>query len=73
MKPKGPNWQGILVMLGIFAWTLNNVYAKVTKPGTGETWWAVTAPATIFAGMVIALYLVSRLSIWMGRRSGLTK
>lgn len=72
-KNKGPNWQGILVMIGILVWTLKNIHAKVMKPETGESWWAVTAPATIFIGMVIAIYLVTRLSIWVERRSRLTK
>lgn len=70
---KGPNWQGVLVMIGIVAWTLNNIHAKITKPETGESWWVVTAPISIFAGMVIAIYLVTRLSMWVGRRSGLSK
>lgn len=70
---KGPNWQGVLVMVGILGWTLNKVHAKLTKPETVESWWGATAPASIFAGMVIAIYLVARLSIWVGRRSGLTK
>lgn len=70
---KGPNWQGIVVMLGIFAWTANNVFVKLTKLEATQSWWAATAPATIFAGMVITLYLVARVSIWVGRSSGLTK
>lgn len=70
---KGPNWQGVLVMIGIIVWTVSNIHGKLTKPEIGSSWWTATAPATIFAGVVIGIYLIAKLSEWVGRRSGLTK
>jgi hypothetical protein len=70
---KGPNWQGVLVMIGIIAWTVSNIHDKLTKPEGGTSWWTVIAPATIFVGMVTAIYFIAKLSEWVGRRSGLTK
>lgn len=70
---KGPNWQGVLVMIGIIAWTVSNIHGKLMKPEINSSWWAATAPATIFVGMAISFYLLAKVSEWLGRRSGLTK
>lgn len=70
---RGPNWQGILVMVGLLVWTLSNIYDKLTKPDLDRSWWVVTAPATIFTIMVVLIYWIVRLSVHVERRSRLTK
>lgn len=70
---KVPNWQGVLVMIGIVVWTMSNIHAKLAKPEIESSWWTATAPVTIFSGMVISIYFIAKLSEWVGRRAGLTK
>lgn len=66
---KGPNWQGILVMVGVLVWTLSNIDKKLARPELGMSWWAAMAPAGIFLSITALLYLVARLSIWINGSS----
>ena len=48
----GMNWQGLLVIIAVVAWTAVNVHQKIEHE-VEMSWLAATAPATVLLGLML--------------------